>query len=176
MATYPNPALQADFSRYQLPGLPGQIARAQNGDFTFDVLNNAVEVKPGYGVYAGPPGPTVNEWILPASAPDQALVTHIVSFEVNDPNTPLAVPAGNATSSVVYPANSIKVKAMRKGPIYVLVEVAVYVGETLEFNFSTFTWQTNTAANARVNVRALSPGQAGDVVPVQIDVVAPFNP
>ena len=177
MATYPNPAIQSQYNRYQSRGLVGQLARPENNTYYYDVATAGVELKPGYGVYLDTVGgsPTVGNWILPAddTAPNANLVTHVVSFEQTNLNTPLAAVVGNANSEVVFPADTPAVKALANGAIYVTAGEDVLRGQALQFNVTTFTYGLiSDATTAKVAFIALADAPTGEIVPVRVNRIS----
>ena len=169
---YANTPIQSSYQRYFNAGFIGQVALLQNGNFFFDQAENAVELKPGYGVYLDTSGGATNgQWLLPAPGSED-LVTHIVSYDPSDTSQPLAVPVGNQTSEIVYPANTPLVKAMAEGAIYVqLGTTTVERGQAVQFDATNNNYILNTLATPALQIVALDAGTNDDIIAVRINRV-----
>jgi hypothetical protein len=127
--------IQNIYAYGQQKGLPGQIARpTAPWDQDLQVVNE--EVSPGMGVFYSAAD---DAFVLPTSAAERLLVTHIVSFDPTSSNEANSLLTGNNNSEVVFAAGSI-------APLACFGSFFVTAGATLEnedpvvYNETTETW------------------------------------
>jgi len=129
------------------------------------------EIIPGQGVkIETSAGPNQGTWVIP-TATNEAEVTHVVGFEQTTLNTNLAVPSGNANSDVTFPAESIGIKAMPFGSVFVVAGATIVAGERLQFDAGTFTVIPNATTGNLISIVALENAEVEDVLAVRIAVI-----
>lgn len=169
MAAFPNTPIQRDYNRYFRAGMPGMLAAIENNNYFYETATASVELLPSDGVYLDVNG----EWAKPANDGEANLVTHIMSFEQNDINTPLASPTTNQTSQVIIPAGTPLTKAIAQGAIYVLAGESILRGQGLQYNVSTGLYGPIVdATTAKVAMIALNNAENGGLVAVRINRIS----
>ena len=167
--------IQQTFNRYQDVGRFGQLAGRDNGTFIFDTATAGVLMQPGQGVYLDEAaGPTQGQWIIPPSAVEEPLVTHVVGFDLTDATVPVNPPQGNVVSRVEYPAGTPCVKALANGSIFVGIvgATAVQKYEAVHYGSTEGGWIPGFPANSKTVSIALEGGPSGTIIPIRISRVS----
>ena len=162
--TYPNPAIQVQYNRYQDRGRLGAPARLDNNVVFYDTATAGVDLLPGQGVYLDTSvGLTTGQWILPASDAEGNLVTHIVSFDPSALNFDITPQNGNSSSEVKFPANTPLVKAMRVGAITLNAGADILRGQAVVYQQSSTSYVLNTLTGNKIRLIALEDASNGSL-------------